>query len=149
MDPDIGSSQLEDISTVIQALFPELTDLLLTLNDGMTSVVPDSFLDRFATRLQFLYLMPSHFRDCRNLSATHLVDLRPSNIPHSRYISPEAMITCFSALASLNPLYLSRVLANIWTTLSQYPSTQLLVCMWHLSAPNLPERAPSPASNHA
>jgi hypothetical protein len=34
------------------------------------------------------------------LSPTHLVDLRLSNIPHSGYISSEAMVTYLSALAS-------------------------------------------------
>jgi hypothetical protein len=42
------------------------------------------------------------------LSATHLVQLWLTNIPHSRYISPEAMIivALISVLSSLESLYL-------------------------------------------
>jgi hypothetical protein len=42
------------------------------------------------------------------LSATHLVQLWLTNVPHSRYISPEAMIivALISVLSSLESLYL-------------------------------------------
>ena len=40
------------------------------------------------------------------LSATHLVVLRLSDIPHSGYISPKAMVAVLSALSSLESLYL-------------------------------------------
>jgi hypothetical protein len=40
------------------------------------------------------------------LSATHLVHLYLHNIPHSGYISPEAMATCLSMLTSLEELQL-------------------------------------------
>jgi hypothetical protein len=40
------------------------------------------------------------------LSATHLTDLRLLDISHSGYISPEAMVSCFSALTKLETLLL-------------------------------------------
>ena len=40
------------------------------------------------------------------LSATHLVQLRLTNIPHSGYISPEAMVGLLCALSSLKTLFL-------------------------------------------
>ena len=40
------------------------------------------------------------------LSATHLVDLRYENIPHSGYISPEAIVAVLSTLTSLERLSL-------------------------------------------
>jgi len=40
------------------------------------------------------------------LSATHLTDLRLLNVPHSGYISPEAMVSCLSALTRLGTLIL-------------------------------------------
>ena len=54
------------------------------------------------------YCLASHFRDCQNflLSATHLVTLQLSNIPHSGYISPEAIVALLSVLSSLRTLWL-------------------------------------------
>ncbi len=110
IDLDIGSSQLENVSTAMQAPFPQLTDLRLSLSpkDETASVIPDSILDGFVTRLRFLHLDAIPFpRVPRLLSpAAHLVDLRLSNIPHSGYISPDAMVTCLSALASLKEITL-------------------------------------------
>jgi hypothetical protein len=106
IDLDIGSSQLENVSAVMEATFPELTGLSLALKDESASVIPDSFLDGFTTRLLFLYLDAIPFPGLPKLllSATHLVDLRLLNIPHSGYMSPEAMVTCLSALASLKEI---------------------------------------------
>ena len=108
IDLDIGSLQLEYVSMTMQVPFPKLTDLSLTLKDGTASIIPDSFLGGFATRLRFLYLNTIPFPGLPKLlsSATYLVDLRLSNIPHSGYISPQAMVACLSALTSLKEISL-------------------------------------------
>ena len=72
-------------------------------------VLPDSFLGGSAPHLRFLGLMSFPFPGIPKLllSATHLVQIRLWNIPHSGYISPEAMATCLSALTSLEFLQLN------------------------------------------
>jgi hypothetical protein len=89
----------------MQMPFPELTYLGLT---GMESVLPDSFLGGSAPRLQFLVLTRISYPGLPNLllSATHLVTLSLDDIPHSGYISPEAIVTAVSTLASLEHLSL-------------------------------------------
>jgi F-box-like len=100
--------QLEEVSAAMQVPFPELTDLWL-FSDGETlSVIPDSFLDGSAPRLRDFSLSGIPFPGLPNLllSATHLVYLRLFNIPHSGYISPEAMVALISVLPSLETLSL-------------------------------------------
>jgi hypothetical protein len=65
-------------------------------------------LGRSAPRLQSLTLTSIPFPGMSKLllSATHLVYLRLINIPHSGYISPDAMVASLSALSSLRILYL-------------------------------------------
>jgi hypothetical protein len=98
---DVSSSLLETLLAAVQEPFPELTHLWLGSYGG--PVIPDSFLGGSAPRLQHLSLdgilfpgLPKLF-----LSATHLVDLRLENIPHSGYISPEAMVAILSTSTSL------------------------------------------------
>jgi hypothetical protein len=69
----------------------------------MAQVVPNSFLGGSAPRLQELTLHEIAFPGLRKLlsSATHLVKLNLWRIPHSGYISPEAMATCLFALTGL------------------------------------------------
>jgi hypothetical protein len=57
---------------------------------------------RFVFGWIYLLLPAFGFRDCRKplLSANYLVDLHLTNIPHSEYISHEAMVTCLSVLAT-------------------------------------------------
>ena len=106
----VSSSQLEDISEVMQVPFPELTDLAFFHSDETEPVLPlsDSFLGGSAPRLQYFELegipypgLPKLF-----LSATHLTQLHLRRIPHSGYISPEAMVACISTLTSLEWLSL-------------------------------------------
>ena len=91
---------------------PELTILRIVLSeDGFrvtNTVVPDSFLGRFAPRLERLYLTRISFPGLPKLllSATHLVDLRLDCIPHSGYFSPDAMVAALSTLSSLKYLSL-------------------------------------------
>jgi hypothetical protein len=100
--------QLEDILAAMQVPFPELTDLHLTPYRETELVIPDSFLGGSAPRLRYFSLSHIPFPELPNLllSATHLVDLSLSSIPHSGYISPEAMVALLSVLSSLRLLNL-------------------------------------------
>ena len=99
-------SDLEKGSAAMQVPFPELTYLELTSNE--MAVLPDSFLGGSALRLQYLYFRGIPFPGLPKLllSATHIVNLRLYDIPHSGYTSPETMVPALSALTSLRVLYL-------------------------------------------
>jgi F-box-like len=103
--------QIENVWAAMQVPFPELKVLYLStiVQSGiMVPALPDSFLGGSAPRLRFLALTSIPFQGLSNLllSATHLVNLYLYNIPHSGYISPEAMATCLSMLTSLEELQL-------------------------------------------
>ena len=103
------SSQVESLWTALQAPFPELLHLYLSSESmSFVPVFPDSFLGGSAPRLQYLLLHSIPFPGLPELflSATHLVHLHLINIPHSGYISPEAMATCLTALTNLERLQL-------------------------------------------
>ncbi len=93
----------------MQVPFPELTRLHFGSKDETVPVVPDSFLGGSAPRLRSLTLDGILFSGLSRLllSATDLVDLSLSNIPHSGYISPRAMATCLSTLTRLKSLTLN------------------------------------------
>jgi hypothetical protein len=100
--------QLEKVLAAMQVPFPELTDLQL-ISGGETEtlpVIPDSFLDGSAPRLRIFTLSGISFPGLPKLllSATHLVNLQLSDIPHSGCISPEAMVALLFALSSLETL---------------------------------------------
>jgi hypothetical protein len=109
---DLPSWQLEKVLAPMQVSFPALTDLRLRVSSLTSHVetppVPDSFLGGSAPRLEYFELSGIPFPGFRNLllSATHLVYLWLTNIPHSGYISPEAMVALLSALSSLETLSL-------------------------------------------
>ena len=104
---EIHGGQTEEVLAAMQVPFPELTELQLS-SFGGEPVIPDSFLGGSAPRLQVFDLSDIPFPGLPNLllSATHLVDLRLSNIPHPGYISPEAMVALLSILSSLKNLSL-------------------------------------------
>ena len=105
----LNNSDLEKTLAAMQVPFPELTDLLLYLDGfGTMSVLPDSFLGGTAPRLEYLSLQRIPFPGLPKLllSATRLVKLYLEDIPHSGYISPEAMVTILSTLTSLDDLWL-------------------------------------------
>ena len=104
----VSSSDMEIYLAAMQQPFPELTDLLLHSFGEMVSVDPDSFLGGSSPRLRHLKLTGIPFPGLPKLllSATHLVTLHLSHIPHSGYISPEAMVTALSTLTSLKKLTL-------------------------------------------
>jgi hypothetical protein len=101
--------QWDQVLAAMQVSFPALTDLLLRCPRGETLVIPDTFLGGSAPLLEYFNLNRIPFPGMPNLllSATHLVGLHLSDIPHSGYISPEVMASCLSASTSLKSLSLS------------------------------------------
>ncbi len=105
---NLAGWQLEQVLAAMQVPFQELTAIWLQ-SDGETPVIPDSFLGGSAPpRLRIFRLSGLPFPALPNLllSANHLLTLELINIPHSGYISPEAMVALLSALSSLGYLYL-------------------------------------------
>ena len=87
--------------------FPELTILRLSSSEVVTAV-PDSFLVGRAPRLRSLGLegIPFPCLPRLLLSASHLDSLSLTEIPHSGYFSPEAIVTALSNSTSLGFLVL-------------------------------------------
>ena len=100
----------EDILEAMEVSFPELTVLSLQHHYRAKPLLPlsDSFLGGSAPRLRDLELDNVPFQGLPKLlsSATHLTNLRLYDIPHSVYISPEAMLACLSILTGLRVLAL-------------------------------------------
>ena len=109
---DIAAWKLEQVLAATQVPFPELTRLQLWPYTSCLYetplVIPDSFLGGSAPRLRNFTLFGIPFPGLSKLvlSATHLVVLNLFLIPHSGYISPEAMVALLSMLASLKTLSL-------------------------------------------
>ena len=99
---------MEKVLAPMQVSFPELTYLRLCSYGEVPPVIPDSFLDGSAPRLRYLELDSIPFPGLSKLllSATHLVELCLHGIPHSGYISPQAMVAPLSVMSSLETLYL-------------------------------------------
>jgi hypothetical protein len=103
------TSQIENLWRAMQVPFPELASLYLSYEDlPHGPVLPDSLLGRSAPCLRFLCLhsIPFPVFPNRLLSAAHLVNLWLVNLPHSAYISPEAMAISLPMLTSLAQLRL-------------------------------------------
>ena len=103
---DVPCSQLERLLAVLQQPFPALRHLRFRHIEEMPTtpvVIPASFLGGSAPRLQTLEFDFFPFPGLTNLlmSATHLVDLSLRRIPHSEYLSPEAIVTCLSVMTKL------------------------------------------------
>ena len=113
-----STSQIQKLWTAIQVPFPNLAVLCLSLEDitrlwsyrgfSYGPALLDSLLGGSVPHLRFLSLTYIPFPGLPEvlLSATHLVKLWLSNIPHSGYISPEAMVTCLSMLTRLEEVKL-------------------------------------------
>ena len=97
--------QLEKVLAAMHVPFPELIILDLAPDKKTLPVIPipDSFLGGSASRLKHFELSGIPFPGLPKLvlSATHLVRLHLSDIPHSGYISPEAIVAVLSALSNL------------------------------------------------
>ena len=104
--------QVEPVLAAMQVPFPELTDLRLRAwSFSFTetpSAIPDSFLGGSAPHLRYFYLTGIPFPGLPKLllSATHLVRLWLSAIPHSSCISPEAIVALFPVLSRLEVLFI-------------------------------------------
>jgi hypothetical protein len=101
----------ENIMTAMQEEFPILTSLRLCFADKTTSAVPadpESFLGGSAPSLQSFSLegIPFPGLPVLLLTATHLVRLDLSNIPHSGYFPPISIVICLATLAGLETLRL-------------------------------------------
>ncbi|KAI0286414.1 hypothetical protein BC826DRAFT_972593 [Russula brevipes] len=106
---EIPESDLYRFAAEMRDPFPELTFLYLgTIKKETVFVLPDSFLGGSAPRLRVLRLYGIPFPAVPKLlsSASGLVDLHLLGIPHSGYVSPEAMVTCLSALTRLEWLHI-------------------------------------------
>jgi len=102
-----GDRQVEEVLAPMQVSFPELTELYLSsLNSATPPVIPDTFLGGSAPRLRSLALDSIPFPGMPKLllSVTRLDHLNLVKIPHSGYISPEAMVALLCALSSLKRL---------------------------------------------
>jgi len=104
-------SSSENVMAAMQKPFPILTSLRLCMADKTTSAVPadpDLFLAGSAPSLESLCLEGIPFPGLPDLllTATHLVHLTVSNIPHSGYFSPTSIVTCLSTLPCLESLLL-------------------------------------------
>jgi len=88
--------------------FPALTSLLLWSYDAKAPMFPDSFLGGSAPRLREIQLTGIPFPGIGKLllSTTDLVTLSLHDIPHSGYVSPEAMVASLSTLTRLQELVL-------------------------------------------
>ncbi len=102
------SWQLEEVLVAMQVSFPALIALHLASTGETLLAIPDSFLGGPAPRLQSfgLHAIPFPGLPKLLLSTNHPVRLDLSHIPHSGYISPEAMAMCLSLLTSLDTLSL-------------------------------------------
>jgi hypothetical protein len=100
---DIPSSETEKVMTALQRPFPALTYINFMFPPKKAPVFPASFLGGSAPALQALILDRVPFPGLPKLllSATHLTTLHLRRIPHSGYISPEAMVTALSVLTRL------------------------------------------------
>jgi hypothetical protein len=104
----IPRSQVGKLLTAIRQPFPALTRLQLELQDETAPVDPSSFLGGSAQGLHSLTLVSVPFPGLPKLllSAAHLVHLQLWRIPHSGYISPEAMVAGLSVLTRLESLFI-------------------------------------------
>jgi hypothetical protein len=107
LSADVGW-QMEQILAAMQVPFLGLTYLKLISYDKTPRSIPDLFLDGSAPRLRHFSLsgIPLPGLPRLHLSAPHLVQLELLNIPHSGYISPEAIVALLSVLSSLEELIL-------------------------------------------
>jgi hypothetical protein len=107
---DLVDWQSEEVLAAMQVPFPELTNLQLFSIRKTLPVIPtpDPFLGGSAPRLRYFALSGIPVPGLPKLlsSATQLVRLWLSNIPHSGYISPEAMAALISVLSGLETLEL-------------------------------------------
>jgi hypothetical protein len=112
----VTNPELEEVLEVMRQPFLALTHLEMVSDPHFksegelleTPVVPESFLGGSAPRLQELWFGHFPFPGLPKLllSVTGLVTLHLFDIPHSGYISPDAMVRCLSTMTRLKELSL-------------------------------------------
>ena len=103
----VTSLLLGKVATVAQEPFPTLTELWLSSEGGsVVPVLPSAFLGESTPRLLKICLEGIAFLTSPTFlsSASFLVDLSLHRIPHTGYISPEAMVTSSAGFTRLNSL---------------------------------------------
>jgi len=102
----LPGSLLARLATVIQESFPALTYLQISVMDMSKPVLPEAFLGGSAQRLRLCILGGIAIPGIRKLllSAGGLVTLHLWNVPHSGYVSPEAIVTCLCPMHNLEDL---------------------------------------------
>jgi len=105
---DINGSALGKLAAAMQQPLPTLNDFRLVSYDNSVSVLPETFLGGSAPHLEtfVLYGIPFPTFPRFILSSTHIRNLSILDIPHSEYISPNAMVACLAALPNLEDLYI-------------------------------------------
>ena len=105
---DISRSVFPILAEKMQESFPALTHLQLDSDYGSPMLHPGSFLGGSAPCLRSLTLQGISFPALPTLLSTtkNLVKLRLGRIPHSGYLSPDAMVVCLSFLTKLENLVL-------------------------------------------
>jgi hypothetical protein len=122
-------SPLGRVVTTMQESFPQLEILHIAIGvqtDETVPALPITFLGGSAPCLRSLHLDRISFPTLPRLlsSCNNLLNLVLSQIPHSGYISPEAMVTSMSALTRLSSLFISSdppASFPDWTTQRQRP----------------------------
>ena len=108
--------QLEKISTAMRQTFPMLARLYIDslVDSDNAPVLPADFLGGSAPLLHDIYLRGISFPALPTLllSTSDLVTLILHNIPHSGYISPEAMVVALAALPRLKLFVIGFQLAS-------------------------------------
>ena len=132
------STLLESIVAAMLGSFPALTGLRITSRDDMIPITefPEAFLGGSAPRLRSCLLVGIPFPGIRKLllSTNQLVELTLREIPPSGYISPEAMVTCLSAMPNLKTFCLG---------FHRYKSIPDQLNHWQHSPPLTPAVLPS------
>jgi hypothetical protein len=105
---EISLSIFPILAEKMQESFPVLTHLQLDSDYESPMLHPESFLGGSAPHLRSLTLQRISFPALPTLLLTtkNLVKLRLGSIPHSGYLSPDAMVVCLSSLTKLENLVL-------------------------------------------
>ena len=103
----IPNSLLKEVAAMSEP-FPALIELGLWSSEEDPPILPDSFLGGSFPRLRSLTLWGIQFPAIGKLlsSTRHLDTLSLGSVPHSGYISPEAMVAILSPLTRLKSLRL-------------------------------------------
>jgi hypothetical protein len=103
---NINGPGLERLIGAMHKQLPTLTHFDLRSIDESVPELPETFLGGSAPHLKWFDLKGIPFPTFPKfiLSAAHIVYLSLYDIPHSGYISPDAMVTCLAALPKLNIL---------------------------------------------